>query len=448
MLDILGYVENLYGKKIMENSCGEGNFLTEIVKRYINDCRRKGYKTKKICTGLKRDIYGYEIDEDAYKACIYNLNEVLKKNSLPLINWNIQQEDALKIKHEPVFTFIVGNPPYITYSALSVENRKHIKENYVVCRDGKPDYYYAFIESATKCLNSNGRLVYLIPNNFFKTRFARKLRDYIRPTLCEIYDYTSDKIFDKYLTSSAIIVCDKSVDTAEVQYSDIANSKKKIFQKDKMEDRWIFEAAISPISNKVRFSDSFSASSVIATLYNDAFIIKPEGIEYSQIERDILRIAASPKCLAKNKIEYIIFPYYYNSDGLLKRYSSNKFLKQFPETVKHLKKYSEELEQRNSDKSAAWFEYGRSQALAHLNQHKLLLSTLVTNKVKIYELDEHTIPYAGFYIVAKPGSDLTEAKRILESDDFLSYAKKVGVHVSGKSIRISIQDINDYQYCQ
>ena len=39
MLDILGYKENLYGKKILENSCGDGSFLVEIITRYIEDCR-------------------------------------------------------------------------------------------------------------------------------------------------------------------------------------------------------------------------------------------------------------------------------------------------------------------------------------------------------------------------------------------------------------------------
>jgi methylase of polypeptide subunit release factors len=446
MLDILGYVEDLYGKKILENSCGEGNFLTEIVARYINDCKRKGFSSKKICDGLERDIYGFEFDEATYEKCIYNLNIVLKKYSLPSVNWNVHQEDALKVMHEQIYSFVVGNPPYISYSALPVDDREHIKESYAVCKDGKPDYYYAFIESAIKCLDEDGKLVYLVPNNFFKTKFAQKLRDYVRHTLLEIHDYTSNKIFDKFLTSSAIIVCDKSGYSAEVQYSDIANNKKMIIQKDKMVGRWIFEEAVSSNSNKSRFSDSFSVSSVVATLYNNAFIIKPESNEYSQVESEILRIAASPKCLAKSKVEYIIFPYYYDSGGVLKRYSEDNFITKFPKTVKHLRKFSDDLEQRNSDKTAAWFEYGRTQALAHLNQRKLLLSTVVTSRVRIYELDEQTIPYAGFYIIAKPGYSLTEAKKILESNDFLSYVRKVGVHTSGESIRISIQDINDFHY--
>ena len=32
MLDYVGYENHLYGKRVLENSCGEGNILCEIVK--------------------------------------------------------------------------------------------------------------------------------------------------------------------------------------------------------------------------------------------------------------------------------------------------------------------------------------------------------------------------------------------------------------------------------
>lgn len=43
MLDYLGYSDNLYGKTILESSCGNGQFLKEIVKRYIEDSQKKRF---------------------------------------------------------------------------------------------------------------------------------------------------------------------------------------------------------------------------------------------------------------------------------------------------------------------------------------------------------------------------------------------------------------------
>lgn len=33
MLDFLGYSHDIYGKKILENSCGEGNIICLVVER-------------------------------------------------------------------------------------------------------------------------------------------------------------------------------------------------------------------------------------------------------------------------------------------------------------------------------------------------------------------------------------------------------------------------------
>lgn len=37
MLDLLGYQKSIYGKKLLENSCGEGNILCLAVERYIQN---------------------------------------------------------------------------------------------------------------------------------------------------------------------------------------------------------------------------------------------------------------------------------------------------------------------------------------------------------------------------------------------------------------------------
>ena len=74
------------------------------------------------------------------------------------------------------FDFIIGNPPYITYSDLNKTTRSFIKKKFYSLFRRKPDYYYAFIERSIKALADDGKLAYLIPNNIFKNRFADRLR--------------------------------------------------------------------------------------------------------------------------------------------------------------------------------------------------------------------------------------------------------------------------------
>ena len=119
LLDSVGYTKHLYGKKILENSCGDGNILVAVVQRYIDDCIINGLSKTLIKDGLERDIYGVELDSEQYQKCIANLNDILQKNNIDSVVWKIYNEDYLRWNSTFQFQFIVGNPPYITYSFLN-----------------------------------------------------------------------------------------------------------------------------------------------------------------------------------------------------------------------------------------------------------------------------------------------------------------------------------------
>ena len=127
LLDSVGYTHNLYGKKILENSCGDGNILVAVVQRYIDDCKENGLSRTRIKNGLAKDIYGIEIDEEQYKKCIDNLDEVLKRNDIDKVDWKVINADYLKWNTTIKFQYIVGNPPYITYSELKEEEQLFVK---------------------------------------------------------------------------------------------------------------------------------------------------------------------------------------------------------------------------------------------------------------------------------------------------------------------------------
>ena len=131
ILNQVGYIEKLYGKKVLENSCGDGAFLVEIVDRYIIDCLKQNFSKDKIIYGLENDIYGNEIDEKHKVNCIDNLNRVAQKYNIDCVKWNIAQNDFLKSSIIEKFDFIIGNPPYITYSDLNKTTRSFIKKNFI-----------------------------------------------------------------------------------------------------------------------------------------------------------------------------------------------------------------------------------------------------------------------------------------------------------------------------
>ncbi|AWV31776.1 Eco57I restriction-modification methylase domain-containing protein [Paenibacillus odorifer] len=450
LLDAVNYTANLYGKKVIENACGDGNILIEIVNRYIKDCLTNMINLTEIKMGLEQDIYGAEIDGTHHKNCLRKLDEIAASYEIYDVKWNIFNQDFLKMNLNDSFDFAIGNPPYITYRDLDEETRSFLKENFKSCRHGKFDYCYAFIEASLNCLNATGKLAYLIPSSIFKNVFGQELRNIIVLNTVKIVDYTTKKLFANALTSSAILLCDKGVTNNDIEYLDIVNNITHTIPKKKLLGKWVFDQNSEYGISKKKFGEYFTAAISIATLYNKAFLLKNYiedekyiNIKGCKIERNVTRVAVSPRSLNYNKRERIVFPYSYSS-GKLIRYTNDEFETEFPETSKYLKKFIEELKNRKADDKNEWFEYGRTQALAHLNQPKLLLSTIVTNEIKVYELSKESIPYSGIYIIAKKNLPLIKAKEILESESFYSYVRGIGINANGNSLRITASDINNY----
>lgn len=455
LLDSVGYTENLYGKKILENSCGDGNILVAVVRRYIDDCRKHGLSRTKIKNGLSKDVYGVEIDPEQYAKCVSNLNDVLKKNGIKQIEWKLFNVDYLRWNNNTKFDFIVGNPPYITYRELEEKEQIYVKTTFKTCIKGKFDYCYAFIEKSIDSLTIEGKISYLIPSSIFKTVFGANLRSYMRTYIEEVRDFTQEKMFDDALVKSAIMVLNHNRQNNNLHYIDMTAETDINIPIMNLGNKWFFTENTGRGSRT--FGEYFQVSHVVATLLNKVYVLKEEDYKENnefyecngfKIERSVIRETASPRSLRYNKIEKIIFPYYYENN-LLKRYNAEEFETHFPGAFGYLNKYREQLDARESDNSAKWFEYGRSQALNGINKEKLLVSTIITSNVSVYLLNQQCIPYAGMYITVKDNNNhftLDDAMHILQSREFMQYVMDVGIHISGCSLRITSKDIADYKF--
>lgn len=453
MLDHLGYSDHLYGKTILESSCGNGQFLKEIVIRYIRDSKSRGLSRTKIKNGLARDIFGIELDPVRHQECIDALNSITDEFDLKRVNWQIKQADALREPYSRTFDFVVGNPPYISYWDLDVSEREYVEKNYAVCQFGAWDYSYAFLQNSFNHLNVTGKMAYIIPNSIFKTKSGRQIRALLRHGIIKVLDYTTTNVFGKVLTSPAVIVVDRATQSQQVIYQDLSKNRKLLVERSTLDNKWLFGCQAQATDLEHKFGDYFKVATGVATQRNEVYVLSnyTDDGEYllcdgKKIEKGAVRKAASPRGKAKGSAEYIIFPYYY-SDGELNRYDEKTYKDKFPFAYAYLESHKETLDQRDADKSAQWFEYGRSQALAHINQNKILLSTVITGKVRAYPLEPDEVPYSGLFITAKDRPDalpLTEAMAILNSPEFLQYLEPRGINARGKSIRIIADTITNY----
>lgn len=452
MLDISGYSNHVFGKRVLENSCGDGQILVEIVKRYIIDGLKQKLTISTIKKGLEQDIVALDIDPKLINKSKKRLTNIAAEYSIFNVNWNIKKHDFITFKMNVKYDYIIGNPPYIAYPNLPEPIRKYVRENYSSCQKGKFDYSYAFVEKSYKLLKDSGVLVYIIPSNIFKNVFASSLRNLIKTDLTLIYDFPNDQIFTDVLVSPAIIKVCKNSNSQHMQYIQEYQGKqtKKTINKNSFSEKWVFDIQSAQGGNKV--GDYFRVSSSVATLLNEAFIIRDCSfdekfcyIEDKKIEKAILRKAASPKNKKYKKYnEYIIFPYYFGSNGELKHYTEREMLNKFPFAIQYLSQFKEKLNERKSDKTAAWYEYGRSQALQNVNQEMILLSSVISECTKAYMLDKEEIPYSGLYIIPKGEIALQKLIKQLNSSAFIDHILKVGVCVSGKSKRITPSDVENF----
>lgn len=453
MLEIAGYCGDLFGKKVLENSCGDGQILMPIVRHYIEEGFRQNKTPLQIQSGLEDDIVGVEIDKSQAEICKSNLSKVSESFGIKNVNWNIIIGDALKESFPFRFDYIIGNPPYINYREMKKEDRAYLKENFSTCKIGKFDYCYAFIEKSLQLLAVQGKLVYLIPNCIFKNVFAEELRILIKPYLQEIYDYTSKSLFDVKLTSSAIIYLQAGVSNTSYKYYDIVKEKCLTLNKCTLVDKWIFEME-RPNEQQQLFSDYFQAQCSVATLCNNAFLLEVKSsdeafyyLESSEkIEKGIVRVAASPRAKAYGHNKYIIFPYRFSQDNELIKITEEQFQQEFPCAYNYLLGKKETLEKTDKDQSASWYEYGRSQGIRHINQRKILLSTVITHQVNAFMLGANDVPFSGIIITQKGTLPLERALEILQSAEFMTYINSIGVNARSGSKRITPKDINNFKF--
>lgn len=137
-------------KKILEPSCGSGEYITAINKLYPN----------KHITGIE------------YNEAIFNKIQDLECSMI-----NLQNMNMLDYNEEIRYDLIIGNPPYF------VMKKNEVDESYYDYFDGRPNIFILFIVKCLNLLNDNGILSFVLPRNFTNCQYYEKTRKYIANNL-------------------------------------------------------------------------------------------------------------------------------------------------------------------------------------------------------------------------------------------------------------------------
>lgn len=462
MLNELGYYGDTIRKKhIIDNSCGNGSILTEIVKDYINICIMwYNLSKEETVKELETYIHGIEIDEKLYQETIDNLNKVAANYSIFNVKWDIVNGDAMDIHtYDNMMDYVIGNPPYCNIHDISEEKREKVK-SYKFANGGMTDMYLVFFEIGINMLNENGKLAYITPNSWFTSVAGTNFRNYLKETktLYALYQYGHYKVFDNVSTYTCITCllktqkndsfkCYKNMSESKCHFECLFETLEncmvngKIYLTDKETLNIIRE--INNIDKKdkhrIRVKNGF------ATLNDKLFIIDDFVEKYGSEEDNILSVTKA----SNGEKHYFFYPYDEYGKPIKSLLSLN-----CPKLVDYIIEKARKLEV--DTENVAWYYYGRTQAINDVKYDKLIVNNVIRNKddlkIEILFNNDKTQMgvYSGYYIPLYD-YDIVKMNKIVDlikNQKFVDYVKAVGKYKSGGYYTFSSKELEMWlNYC-
>lgn len=446
ILDISGYLgPKILGKHVIDNSCGDGAFLKEIVTRYSNEYIKSNnniFVIEDLKNDLQKYIHGIEINNIEAEKCQNNLNIICNNIGLFNVNFDIMNANSLEVtKYNGKMDFVIGNPPYVRVHNLK-ENFQYIKKQKFTMA-GMTDLYIIFYEIGINMLNESGILCYINPSSVFNSLAGLEFRKYVieQKLITDVVDLKHFQPFENITTYTAIIKLDKLNSKKTIKYSLFDEKSMKTIlvdnleynefqlddkfyfgsKKDLKEFRKIIETEIS--EKKIEVKNGF------ATLADSIFIKE----EFSFSSKFIYKILKG----SKSSWKQVIYPYDKNSKVI----DFNLF--EF-ELQEYLNLFKKELMKRSLDKGSLWYAFGRSQAVKDFWKNRIAVNTLIRfkNDIRIVLLKPGEGIYSGLYVVGNIDYDWLYEK--LSAEKFVNYVKILGKYKSGGYYTFSSSDLKKY----
>ena len=462
MLDNVGFNNKcgIEGKHIIDNSCGNGNFLVEIVKRifqFIPNIDREYLETY---------VHGIEIDEPTYNEAINRLNKIATEHNISNVKWDVRNSNALRTTDfDNSMDYVVGNPPYCNVHHMSKENYDLLKTEFFFCSDGMTDLYIGFFEKGIQMLNSNGILGYITPNSWLTSKAGYWLRSHLydHNSLQQIYNFDTDKLFDDATTFTCITIIDnnRSFDDDNIvvyhgNFNDLTNKKQYCTVVDK-HDIYVSEKILTNLKDEVirniidyeikDYDKRFIVKNGLATLKDKLFILDPDDKDANVDIYVDLYCNEIIDCVkaSKGEFKYIIYPY--DDSGK-------------PLSYDNLCLYVRSLLERRAERldidmtQENWYLYGRTQAIKDVNKYRVSCNNLIRDKndVILRELPAKTAVYSGFYIIRNGMLQNRKEMKLLyqQVDDalktnlFADYVKSIGKSKNGGYYTFSTKDLEQF----
>lgn len=418
---IIDIIDPKITETICEPSVGKGVFVFSLLERF----RKNGESVEDITYFIENKLFCYDINSsfiEEFKIILVEYMKMIGYNGYLCLD-NIKCGDFLL--QNGTWNVILGNPPYVRIQNLNKEYLNILKGDLKSVTLGNVDLYYAFLE---KSLKSSDRVGFIIPNSFIKTKSGKFLREIIKDRLSYVYDFCSDKVWEKISTYTCIVICGSKI-TDTVNY---VTRKENVIKrkKDLSDDIWIF---LEQKSGSKNISDMINyCSGGLATIKDGIFKMDSDDDDFCYkgkytVEKDICRKVIKATTDKKfDNYRWILYPYDENSKILNEDVIKNKY----PLAYKYLLENRSELDKRDKGKTQrydSWYAYGRRQGLLRKSNGRIVLLPLTflrSRGIHLIEVpdDENCLVLSGILVDVKEDSfDLFVD--IISSNEFYDYCE-------------------------
>lgn len=442
ILDFGGYDKpNILKKHVIDNSCGDGAFLTEIVRRYCASFLTQKQDLSKLKHELETYIHGIELDAVECDKCILNLNKVVEEYGISKVKWDITNADTLTVdRFNAKMDYVVGNPPYVRVHNLenSYENVKKFK----FAEGGMTDLFIVFFEIGFNMLAKGGLMCLITPSSWLGSLAGTHLRQYIytHQNLSGVIDLEHFQPFEA-TTYTFISRFSKSKKNSQIDYYTFDGEKLKAKFQEKLsysdiqigKNFYFSKKTHLSLLNNIKTTYGYPYVSVkngFATLADKVFI---GDFDFTKGTIDILKASTG-------KWSKCIYPYDKKGKPLpLKDFMNNT--EAYNHLLSHQDKFSKS---RDIEDDKFWYLFGRTQALKDVSKVKYAINTLIKDKgsIKLECVPQGAGIYSGLYILTD--IEFETIKQLVYSEDFINYVKLLKNYKSGGYYTFASKDLEQY----
>lgn len=295
--------------KVLEPSCGEGEFIESMIERFMKLNANKKQ--------VSSNILGIEINPTESKKSIKKFDKhgiSAKKESI--ITGDYFKHCKKWLNNNKSFNGIVGNPPFIRYQdfndeqkipALGLMKRAGLKPNKLI------NAWIPFLIGSTLLLKSKGRLGMVLPAELFQVNYAAETRKFLSEFYSRIFIITFKKLVFKGIQQEVIIFLGEKNgrenhginiiqvndldDLDDIDFNKVGKDIKNLNHSTEKWTQYFLNKKENDLLRKVKNNPSLPSSGEyigvdvgIVTGQNKYFILNKDQVKEYNLEKEVIKI--------------------------------------------------------------------------------------------------------------------------------------------------------------